>query len=303
MFERLKSNRDHLELFERKFVFRTARGYFIFLACLAILLFGGGVMLGARGLVRAEPEEPSPPALPAAPAAPTQLTLADVETWIHRQQNAPTSVTSDDEPEWVASARDEGQARQDPAQQRFDELLEQFKALFPAPNYSWKDTYTRTCTRQSPYGCLRYEQELEKSGVSKILEGAIRQELKRDSVDEVNAILASLIGVLKSTALEKRADFIAPSAEAYRELQSEYLGQLDAHEREIHEINQAHQRRVDEYELELQTLRAEKESDQTAGVYGVLAGLGLLVLVSVFLAHFAIERHLRLMREILATRS
>ncbi len=301
---RSEDGADSLEKFERRVVFRTARGYFLFLAGLAILTFVGGVVFGARGLVAIEPDEPAAPTMPAPPAPPSALQLADVEKWIARQAEGATAVEDSAEPEWVTATREEsdGADRKDPEAERFEKLLADFKALFPEPHYAWKDSYLRTCTRSSPYGCLRYERTLEKEGVSNILETAIRSELKGDSLPELNAILSTLNAVIAKAPLERRAELIAPTAEAHRELQADYRTSLREHEDAVYELEQQHALEIARYERELEELRAEKETNQLTGMYGVLAGLGLLVLVSVFLAHFAIERHLRLMREALAGR-
>ena len=75
------------------------------------------------------------------------------------------------------------------------------------------------------------------------------------------------------------------------------------HDLEVAMIRVEYEEKLTAYQEELEKLEQEKSMLMMTGMYAVLAGLGLLVLVSVFLAHFAIERHLRLVREALAGRS
>lgn len=303
MTEKKPSNppQDRLEQFERHFVFRTARGYFLFIALIAILMFVGGVVTGARGIIAIEPSAPAEPVPPPEPEPPPAPTLEDVHAWIERQQQAPTSVASAQEPEWVSEVTQQRpDAHVDPEQQRFRELLEELKSLFPEPTYTWEDRYLRECVRTSPYGCLRYERRVAQAGVSDVVDDALRESGR--SAENLNPILTVLVAVLKEAPLEQRLVLVAPTAEAYRESHRDYQSELRDYRYTVADLELEYEEKLAQYEEEIARLEQEKSELRESGVYAVLAGLSLLVLVSVFLAHFAIERHLRLLRELLSGR-
>jgi hypothetical protein len=99
--------------------------------------------------------------------------------------------------------------------------------------------------------------------------------------------------VLTQAPVGRRGDLLSTIVGAYRSEWAAYRQQREAREAAVEETQRAHRQQVTEQEQ-------NKAQMRNLGVYGLSGGLGVLVLVSLFLTHFAIERHLRLMRGLVA---
>src|SRR5690606_4008817 len=90
-----------LEQFERTFVFRTARGYFLFMALCAVLVFGGGLATGMWSFVKAPIPEPAPPTMPEPPPTPAPLDYAGVKAWVAEQER----LEAEEQRRWAQRVR------------------------------------------------------------------------------------------------------------------------------------------------------------------------------------------------------
>jgi PAS domain-containing protein len=286
MREQREQRLDRLERFERGVVFRVARGYFLVMAVLGVLACLGGAVTLGLGLWRPALPEPAPPPPLHEPGP---LTLTAVEAWQKERERAAARPEREGRP---AAAPVQAQKEEDPAQaarRELEQILGQLRALFPAPAYTWDDVYEERCKVPSSYGCLQTERHLSRAGVPRLLQEALRGTPDGD----VLPVLRALAAVLGQAPAERRGALLPTVVGAYRSIWRAYHEQRRAREAAIEEARQAHERRVREQDEEKARLR-------TAGLYGAASGMGLLVLVSLFLTHFAIERHLRLVRGLMA---
>src|SRR5690554_3546848 len=74
-----------IEKFERNVVFRTARGYFLLMALIAVLVFGAGIAFGLWSFVKTPIPEPTMAELPELLEPPAPLSYASVKEWISEQ--------------------------------------------------------------------------------------------------------------------------------------------------------------------------------------------------------------------------
>lgn len=287
----------NLDQFERKVVFRTARGYFIGVAALALLTFGLGVFFGMKGLTHIEPAAPVEPAPPAAVTPPAPMTIEDVKAWRDRAVEESADDDTRDVAELVGrTIRTLKKDQPNPIAVALDKV----KALFPEPTYTWESEYSNRCVRNSPYGCLRRERVLERKGISSIIGELIKNREENDK-DQLLRLLNAIVSTLEPVAVEERGGFLVDTVFAHRSKMVDYEMRLAAREQEIQELKQKYLAATREYEDELQRIKEERSHDLSMSGYGLALGLGLLACVGVFLAHLAIERHLRELREILAT--
>lgn len=287
-----------IETFERNIVFRTARGYFLLMAVCAVLVFAAGIFFGLSSFVKASIPEPEKPALPALLPQPEPLTYASVKAWMDEQSSkeAEARQRRAEAAPLLKRDADKDDAYDPEADAELKELtalLKKLQALFPEPEYTWDDTYVETCAVKSPYGCLRYTRSVDREGVSRVVRAVIDD---HDSFNETITTFRTLIAVLTAAPVSERASLILPTYRAYRDKHQDYLSQRNARENEIRRLEYEFEEMVQMYETKLSEQQQEKESQRTTGLYAIFAGLILLVLVSVFLVHFAIERHLRLLQ-------
>ena len=277
-----------VDRFERSIVFRVARGYFFFSAMLGVVAVIGGIGAFAMGIVRVPPASPVEPApIPPPPA----LSLADVQAWMKEEAASKTVAAS---PSAIYEAPSDPKNRHgdepDPTQAEILRLSGELKALFPDPPYVWDDVYREYCARPTSFGCLERGRRLEREGVAK----AVRREFNQLSgAHEVLAALHMLLPILAQAPVEQRVSLLGPILATDRITHAEYRRKVREREREIERAKAAHDEAVREQE-------ASKKVFREYGLYGALGGLGLLILVSIFLAHFAIERHLRALHELTA---
>ncbi len=291
-----------IETFERNIVFRTARGYFLLMALCAVLVFGAGIAFAVWSFVKTPIPEPTMAELPELLEPPAPISYASVKEWMAEEASKRESARkrqAESEPLYKSKAgEDDTYGREiDAERKEFDAMIEKIKALFPEPQYTWDDTFIETCAVKSPYGCLRYKSTVDREGVSKVFRAAID---KDDSLGEAITTLRTLHTVLSAAPVAERAELVMPTRNAYRDKHHDYLTRLSDREAQIRSLERDYEEMILSYENKISTQQAEKDEQRTTGIYAVVGGLILLVLVSVFLVHFAIERHLRLLQTLVA---
>lgn len=291
-----------MERFERAVVFRTARGYFFFLALVAVVTFAGGLVVGGIGFVKLPIAKPKEPETVAAVAPPEAVTYERVEKWLAEQEDKrKRAVASADNgvaqptpvyEEPSGGKRPTGPSGADAELQEITRLDGELRALFPSPPYTWDDVYVEECVNRSAYGCLERRRTLKTEGLSRI----VRQVVKGLPRKEVVNRLQLLVNVLKDAPVERRGALIVATVDADREINAAYLARVRERDDEVERRQDEYEGRLEAYEEKTQAQAAKKSRQKTWGLYGVGAGLMLLVLVSVFLVHFAMERHLRVLK-------
>lgn len=284
-----------MERFERVVVFRVARGYFFAMAVLGVLTVIGGVIALSLGLVRIPISDPAPPP-PIAP--PEVVNLARVDKWLAERQaasqqksNGPSSVFEDSSSARTGHGEDNQRNAQADLRAEAERLEGELRVLFPAPNYVWDDQYLDYCKNMTSFGCIERGRKLEKEGVAKTVRAAF-SEFHR--ISDVVDMLKLMIAVLKEAPVERRGNLILAVVTTYRDINGKYLDQVQAREAAI-------ERAQAEYKTKVREQEESKSTFRTYGIYGAVGGLALLILVSLFLAHFAIERHLRLLQKLVAS--
>lgn len=283
--------KKQVESFERNVVFRTARGYFLFMALCAVLVFGGGVAAGAMSFVKVSIPEPPPLEMPEALPPPEPLSYASVKAWMAEQEK----IAQESRTRRAASVplyEDEGSDGYDAEEDEFDQLVERLQALFPEPEYTWDDTYVETCSVPSSYGCLRRSRSLEREGVYRVVRAALADQSRTEAI----TTLRTLVTVLAEAPVADRARLVLPTREAYVDTRRDYRIRLMEQEAEMGRLEREFEEMVAMYEAKLAEQEEAKATQRSMGLYAIFGGLILLVLVSVFLVHFAIERHLRLLQ-------
>jgi hypothetical protein len=286
----------NLEQFERRVVFRTARGYFLTVAVIALFTFAAGAFFGMKALTHIDPNEPTlAPAPPEIPP-PAALTIEDVKKW----RTKPVDVVDDDTPEVADLVRNVAGPK--PSENMEDSplkiALNRVKALFPDPTYAWESEYTNSCVRPSPYGCLKRERVLERKGIGATLGELIKHGEDNDE-ERLLRLLNAIVSALTPVDVEKRGEFLADTVFAHREKMFDYERTVEARMSKIRDSEVNHLDAVRAYEDELAEIKSTRETEFSFAGYGLALGLGLLACVGVFLAHLAIERHLRELREIM----
>jgi hypothetical protein len=280
------SGGDRMSRFERVVVFRVARGYFLFMAVIAVLTFIGGVVVGTRGFLKTAIAQPAPPT---APSARAPLTYAAVQEQIAREaeraknEGATIAFEEKDQPSHG------GTPSHDPLQDELDKLIKTLQAQFPDPPYAWTNQMERVCVSQTAFGCLQYDNRIKKIGVV----GTIGTALKGLDKNAIVKYLAVLARVLDQVPVDRRLEMIIPIVQAEKEAQASQ-----------EKIEREHQERVDEidrkYKEAVRENDAEHEGWKMMGIYGLATGFGLLIVVSLFLAFLSMERHTRVLEKLVA---
>jgi len=285
-----------LEQFERRVIFRTARGYFLTIAVIALITFALGGFFGMKALTHIEPSEPILASAPPAIGPPAPLTIEDVKKW----RSKPVDVVDDSTSEVADLVRNVAGPKPstDVAVSPIQAALTRVKALFPDPTYAWDSEYSNSCVRPSPYGCLKRERVLERKGIGATL-GELITQFEDNDEERLLRLLNAIVSALTPVEVEKRGEFLADTVFAHREMMFDYERTVEARERQIHQMEADHLDKIREYEEELAEIKSKRESEFSFAGYGLALGLALLACVGVFLAHLAIERHLRDLREIL----
>lgn len=279
--------RSGLDRFERGVVFRVARGTFLVMAALGVLalLLGGGALL-----VSAWRATIPLPAEPAAVAAPPALTAQRAEAWLQEraaqaQRGAALPVVDVAAPPAEPAPID----REAQAQRELGQLLDRLRALLPPPSFVWEDQYQEVCRVPSSYGCLQTERKRVQQG----LFAQLKEALGALPDAEVLPTLRELCAALEQAPLPRRGAILPALLSLRRESWARYREAEAARSAQVAAARRRHEEALAAQEERSQHLR-------TLGLYGGGAGLLLLVLVSLFLSHFAIERHLRLLRQVSA---
>jgi hypothetical protein len=276
----LKSG-DRITRFERGIVFRVARGFFLFVAVGAVLVFIAGGIIGARGAAET-PIAKAPH--PVRPAPRTRLDYMTILKGLEREEeeakNAVRTVRvghreKGDSVNATADRSDEVEKA------RFYRTLKEVQALFPEPTYAWLNQTERVCTTPSSYGCFRYETKITKLGVS----GIIEQVLPGTYAD-AEVFLATLVNVLKDVPVAKRMEYVPHIVRFDRSEAARYERVVQDYEAAVQEIDA-------KYSAEVEASHAQHAAWKKTGAYGLLGGFFALVVVSLFLAFLAMERHSR----------
>jgi hypothetical protein len=276
---------DPMTAFERGVVFRVARGFFVFLALAAVLGFGIAGIVWMRGVSETSIDKPE---LPAAPAPRARINYQQLLKAMQHEaeQSAQASQTVQYEQEGKRSGSDQ---KDETAKIRFNQLVGELQALFPAPTYTWTNQTERKCTVPSAYGCFHYETRIVRTGVA----GIVQQAVSNVDAEVRLELLEALVAVLKEVPVEKRAELIAPIVRFEQTDSANYEDAVKDHRDKIAEIEAKYERDVEES-------RAQHEEWKRLGMYGLGAGMFGLVLVSLFLAFLAIERHSRALERLVA---
>jgi hypothetical protein len=297
---------DRIERFERKIVFRTARGYFLTLAVLAVLGILGGAVLGAKGMVKVPIEPPVAPTLPEPPPAPPSVTRERLEQWLAARdaRKAAEAAESARSTALFQEAAGEGTPRsgtpeasaRDRERAEIRKLFDQLVALFPEPQYVWTDVVETYCARPTAFGCLQSGTRVAKAGISDAL-AALLKPLERSRSLEILRLWHAILPLFH---VDARVTWAGHIVEAVADFDADADRVVSEYEARVANIRGAYETQVAEHRRAEMERDARREQERTWGLYGVAGGLVLLILVSIFLVHFAIERHLRLMRELAA---
>jgi hypothetical protein len=267
---------DRMTLFERAIVFRVARGYFLIMAVAAVLLFVGGVIVGARGLTKVS----VPPAVPVAPVAPRALlTYFEVAAEVQRVADATRNGSKSAGTITPASKDSDEPAKVDPALEAASKAL---RAVFPDPPYSWLDENEQYCAAPTGFGCLQTGTRVKRHGVASEISAALSGVRDDELVDYVNL----LARVLRSAPVESRLQLV-PATIAIERRGRKQQQKLEA------EFKEKQDDATQKYETAVATATAEHDQWRMIGIYGVGGGFSLLIVVSLFLAFLSMERHTR----------
>lgn len=275
---------ERMTAFERAVVFRVARGYFFLMALLAVLLFIGGVVVGARGLTKED--IPPPPAAPPSPAR-TPLTLAAVEREFQREVAANAQAAGG-----IELKPQPGEATRPPAPEEdaLKKAVDRLRTLFPDPPYSWQNDVETVCSVPSAFGCLQSGTRIKRYGVA----GSISQALEGTTRSEAIEYLGILFDVLSVAPVDRRLALVVPTIVAEKQAREDYQRLVAKQRREAEE-------RQSNYQLQLDLARAKHAEWRQLGMYGLGAGFSLLIVVSLFLAFLSMERHTRALERLVAT--
>jgi hypothetical protein len=277
---------DRMTRFERGVVFRVARGFFFFVAIAAVVVFGIGALTGARGM--AEPKVPEPRPLPT-PAKPQPLTFKVVEAELGREAKEAAAEATDIEYVGNEVDTDAEEGEVDPLRARRDRASEVLRKLFPEPTYTWTNQVETRCVAPTMFGCMRHQTKVVKEGVV----GIINEAVKGLSAEESLAMVETLVAVLKDAPMEERGKLVIPVARLATKQLELYREALDRHEEAVAALRQ-------KYEEEVAATRDKHAELRKDGAQALGAGFAGVVIVSLFLAFLAIERHSRTL-EMLAT--
>jgi len=283
-----KENRmDAITGFERKVVFRVARGYFFAMAIAAVVVFLGGGALVIRSLAKKNIEPPAP-LVPPKPR--TALSFAQVAEYVRtseeeRRNSANRGLEEGDATHSTSQARSRGS--ENPIQARFGEIEKKLRGLFSDPPYTWADEVESVCVDTTSFGCLRRESRVKRRGVV----GAINVAVAGVDREERIRLLEILISVLEQTPLPKRGETIIPTIEMERT-----LTKTDEEALRSYEAKEAEQR--SRFQAEDEENEAKHQKWWWQGLYGLGAGFSLLIAVSLLLAFLSMERHTRALEQL-----
>ncbi len=282
---------DRITGFERRFVFRVARGYFFAMAILAVATFVGGGVLAVQSLTRRD--VPAPAAL-RPPTPHSAISYAQVSEHIRKteEERQRRSGGTLEQAANRSSSSAERVERTDPTAARLDEIGKRLRALFPDSSYAWADEVENVCVEPTAFGCLRRENRIKRRGIVGTINSVMRG---IDSDDERMRILELLIGVLEQTPVLKRGDMIIPTIQLEISLSADDAAAKESYEGKVTDQRAQYAREVEENE-------AKRQRWWRWGLTGLGTGFGLLIVVSVFLALLSMERHTRAL-ERLATNS
>jgi hypothetical protein len=280
--KKLSGSVDRMTKFERTIVFRVARGYFFVMAIGAVLLFLGGVVLGARSLAKSEVPRPAP-----ARAVPerTPLTYAAV---LAQMQRAVARVATGSTVQ-VEGQAGEPKGRAQSEDPELEAASKELRGAFPDPPFSWEDEVEKTCTVPTSFGCLQYGTRIKRQGVVSTLSAALRGTPRHELVGYIR-ILAR---VLKEAPVEKRLEIAPAVISAEREAREEHEALVSKHQRQSRDAEER-------YTAEVQLNDAKYREWRQFAIYGVAAGFVLLIVVSLFLAFLSMERHTRALEQVAA---
>lgn len=273
---------DGMTRFERGVVFRVARGFFFVMALLAVLVFVAGVFFGVRSLTKIDVPEPSPVA---PPQPPVPLGYQDIARFKKAMVDAQTEVggTVAANPKTPA-AKPGGPT----PQEQVKALAEKLRALFPDPPYSWDNVVEKYCADPTAFGCLRTDVRVKRKGVVAIINAA----LDKVPEDQVIHLLEVLVAVLTATPVEERGEMVAVIVELER-------GRL----KEFEEATRRYEADLAAQKLTREGAIAAEEALRVTwrgiALGAVGAGFAALIILSLFLAFLAMERHLRALDELL----
>jgi hypothetical protein len=271
---------DRLTFFERAVVFRVARGYFVAMAVVAVVLFAAGLVAGAKGLVKSE--VPRPAAL-AAPKERQPLTYAEVldEARRHAQHGAPQTVVGTSAPSGKPSTKD--------AETALETASRALRAVFPDPPYAWTDEVEKVCTAPTAFGCLQTGTRVKRQGVVSVINDHLQEVEGDELVDYVNM----LTRILAQAPVEKRLELVPSVIAAEVRARSEQKRLEKAHEVARLEQDAKYKEAVETNDARIRELRLY-------AFYGVGTGFGLLIVVSLFLAFLSMERHTRVLEQLVS---
>jgi hypothetical protein len=280
---------DSITGFERKVVFRVARGYFFAMAIAAVLVFFAGGALVIRSLAKPTLQPPSPlappkprPALSYAQVADYMRTLED-----ERRAKANRGLEQGDGPQ--STSQSQTSRPENPYQTRFGEIERKLRALFSDPSYTWADEIESVCVEPTSFGCLRRENRVKRRGVV----GAINIAIAGVARDERIRLLDILIAVLEQTPMPNRGGAIIPTIELERSLARADEERSSKYEAQVAE-------RTAQFRAEVAENDAKHRQWWTWGLYGLGAGFSLLIVVSLFLAFLSMERHTRALEHLVS---
>ncbi len=290
---------QRMDQLERAVVFRTARGSFFLMAVVATLTFVAGIVAGTFGYIKMPITRPSPPPPIPEVAPPPPVTYQQVEAWLaadEARRKAAAAIVPPPAPVY-GEPDDPSQptATRDPILTELERLDGALRALFPNPPYVWDDVYEEYCANETAYGCMHTARRLKTEGLSR----ALREVLKRLSRADKVETLQLLVSVLGQAPVERRGALLGPIIAVNDEMMAGYRHQVAEREGEVDRQRSQFSDRIRAYLGKVAKQQQAKAAQRRYGLYGIVAGLALLILVSVFLVHFAMERHLRLMREII----
>jgi hypothetical protein len=277
---------DRLTRFERGIVFRVARGYFLAMALLAVAMFIGGAVIGARGL--ADPEIPAPPQ-PATPPPRKPLTLEALQAELRRQSARAAAVGSTIELKKEPASATPTLSGRATIEDEWEMAAKRLRAVFPDPPYTWDNEMEEVCEVPTAFGCLRVGTRIKRFGVA----GALTKLLEELNRTEALELIEVLVPLLAAAPVEQRLELVRPILEAERAARVDHEAALARHDAKLKVLKEQHDTAV-------LLSRAKHAEWRETGVYGLLIGFALLIIVSLFLAFLSMERHTRVLEKLVS---
>lgn len=269
-------------------------------------MLGTGLYLW--GYVKIEPSKPAEPEAPPEVEEPAELSYEKFKKWKQREKGEDEGEddgSTEKEAQPLVDLGDvgddligDGQTEAEQRRDRLKSLTEQLKGLFPSPDYSWEDVYETKCVSHSAYGCLDRDRVLQKKGVSRIIRKVVEDLSAKEAIER----LETLVAVLEGAPVEKRGELIVPVVRAKEQIYGTYRRKVRERERKMERKRMEHRQKMQEYRRKIAKLEARKSSQRFWGMSSVGTGLAVVILVALFLVHFAIERHVRLLEELIDRR-